>query len=279
MGFGTWFKKRCQTPFFVVLCVVLLQGCTDEVQTVPVAEAWRQPLSSPITYIVQPGDTLYSIAWVYGLDYRQIAVSNAIKAPYAIHAGQNLRLCDKPLKPLLVKKLSKSEVQLSKVSTTNAGSSASSTSANTIKNQSMTKKWVPQPKTRVLPVKTAAVSGISWAWPARGCILCYFTETGLNKGINITSQLGSPITATADGKVVYAGNGLRGYGELIIIKHSDEFLSAYAHNQRILVQEDQVVKRGQIIALMGDSDAKCVMLHFEIRKAGKPVDPCYYLPR
>lgn len=281
MEFGTGFYRSFLASILGIL-ILLLQGCADEVQkTVPVAEAWRQPLNSPITYTVQPGDTLYSIAWAYGLDYRQVAASNAISTSYAIHTGQKLTLCDKPLSIKRTSAKTKAKTQAVKATPKSAA-------RKNVKGQSTVQK-PPQPakpvkpapaaKTRVLAVKTARVSGINWAWPARGCILSGFTDTGLNKGINITSRLGAPITATADGKVVYAGNGLRGYGELIIIKHSDEFLSAYAHNQKILIQDGQMVKRGQVIALMGDTDAKCVMLHFEIRKAGKPVDPSYYLPK
>ena len=120
--------------------------------------------------------------------------------------------------------------------------------------------------------------GIDWAWPASGKVIAGFSETANLKGIDIAGKSGQPVVASGPGKVVYAGTGLRGYGKLIIIKHNNTFLSAYAHNREILVKEGQQVTRGQKIAEMGDSDADQVMLHFEIRRFGKPVDPAKFLP-
>ena len=117
----------------------------------------------------------------------------------------------------------------------------------------------------------------NWGWPAAGPVLATFEE-GRNKGLTIGGKAGDPVVAAADGKVVYAGSGLRGYGNLVIVKHSADFLTAYAHNQTLLVKEDQVVKRGQKIAEMGSTDAERVQLHFEIRKKGKPLDPSRQLP-
>ena len=119
---------------------------------------------------------------------------------------------------------------------------------------------------------------IDWAWPAAGKVISGFSETANLKGIDIAGKSGQPVLASGPGKVVYAGNGLRGYGKLIIIKHNNTFLSAYAHNREILVKEGQQVARGQKIAEMGDSDADQVKLHFEIRRLGKPVDPAKFLP-
>jgi lipoprotein NlpD len=118
---------------------------------------------------------------------------------------------------------------------------------------------------------------LNWAWPASGPVISGFDE-GRSKGLAIAGKAGDPVVAAADGRVVYAGSGLRGYGNLVIIKHNNTFLTAYAHNQTLLVKEDQVVKRGQKIAEMGSSDAERVELHFEIRKQGKPVDPAKLLP-
>lgn len=260
--------------FILLILILLLPGCTDTTQPVPVAEPWRQPLDSPITYTVKREDSLYSIAWFYGLDFRQVAAVNGIDSPYAIHTGQKLRLGAKLVgnakAPKIIPSPAIPAVLSPKVSKIVAP----------IKTHSAkpTKTPALPAKTRILLLKMSTISGITWSWPARGCIIGNFSSSSLNKGIDISGKLGTPITAAADGKVVYAGNGLRGYGELIIIKHSDEFLSAYAHNQKILIQDGQEVKRGQIIALMGNSDARCVMLHFEVRKAGKPVDPNCYLP-
>jgi lipoprotein NlpD len=118
---------------------------------------------------------------------------------------------------------------------------------------------------------------IAWMWPARGAVLAAFDEVK-NKGLDIAGALGDPVLAAADGRVVYVGAGLRGYGNLIIVKHNATYLTAYAHNQTLLVKEDQTVRRGQKIAEMGSSDADRVKLHFEVRRQGRPVDPARYLP-
>jgi lipoprotein NlpD len=119
---------------------------------------------------------------------------------------------------------------------------------------------------------------VTFQWPARGSLIAGFDESKNNKGLDIAGKAGDPVLAAADGKVVYAGSGLRGYGNLIIIKHNNTYLTAYAHNQTLLVKEEQAIKRGQKIAEMGNSDADQVKLHFEIRRQGKPVDPAKFLP-
>jgi lipoprotein NlpD len=127
------------------------------------------------------------------------------------------------------------------------------------------------------PAAAADSEGLAFIWPHNGAITAGFDEAK-NKGLDLAGKAGDPVLAAADGKVVYAGSGLRGYGNLVIIKHNNTFLSAYAHNQALLVREDQSVKRGQTIAQMGSSDADQVKLHFEIRRLGKPVDPTKFLP-
>ena len=130
------------------------------------------------------------------------------------------------------------------------------------------------------PVEAVQRSATGWAWPASGAIIGRFSSNGsLNKGIDIAGELGQPVLAASGGSVVYAGSGLRGYGELVIIKHSDTYVSAYGHNRRLLVREGQQVKVGQQIAEMGSTGTDRVKLHFEIRRQGKPVDPMQYLPR
>jgi lipoprotein NlpD len=138
----------------------------------------------------------------------------------------------------------------------------------------------PSPKSPQSPRVVAADDGdkLDWGWPAKGKIVAGFSEATSLKGIDIAGSAGQPVTASAGGKVVYAGSGLRGYGKLIIIKHNDAYLSAYAHNRDILVKEGQQVVKGQKIAEMGNTDADQVKLHFEIRRQGKPVDPLRYLP-
>jgi lipoprotein NlpD len=126
-------------------------------------------------------------------------------------------------------------------------------------------------------VATSSEDDVAMLWPASGTVVATFDEVK-NKGVDIAGKLGDPVNAVADGRVVYAGAGLRGYGNLIILKHNDTYLTAYAHNQTLLVKEDQSVRKGQKIAEMGNSDADRVKLHFEVRKQGKPVDPLKYLP-
>jgi lipoprotein NlpD len=128
------------------------------------------------------------------------------------------------------------------------------------------------------PSDAPPAAGITWAWPSGGPLLAGFDETKGLKGLSIGGNVGDPVLAAADGRVVYAGSGLRGYGNLVIVKHDATFLTAYAHNQALLVKEDQAVRRGQKIAEMGSSDADRVKLHFEVRRLGKPVDPATVLP-
>jgi lipoprotein NlpD len=133
------------------------------------------------------------------------------------------------------------------------------------------------PATPATPAASGPDEDVAWIWPAQGTVLAGFDEAK-NKGVDISGKAGDAVMASADGRVVYAGAGLRGYGNLIILKHNNTFLTAYAHNQTLLVKEDQSVRRGQKIAEMGSSDADRVKLHFEIRRQGKPVDPSKYLP-
>lgn len=262
-----------------LLLAILLSGCTNPNSKAVVTDIWRQPIKSATTYVVQSGDTLYSIAWGYGLDYRQVAAANGINPPaYHIEVGQKLKLT-----PAASSTASKSSVDNQSVMPSPVQQSTQPTPAPAPANSSTQQSAaapavVAAAPTQIMSVRTVTQDGIAWAWPAQGRLINSFSANGLDKGIDIAGQLGAPVVAAASGKVVYAGSGLRGYGALIIIKHNDEFLSAYAHNQKLLVQEGQSVKVGQIIARMGDTEAKCVMLHFEIRKAGKPVDPQSYLP-
>jgi lipoprotein NlpD len=192
---------------------------------------------------VQAGETLYEIAFKYGLDYRDLAKFNHLDASYKIYPGQQLALSEKGRQK----------------------SYARSTVAT---------KQTPNEKKPVQVVK-----GGNWHWPCEGNIHKRFSPQGedLHKGIDITAAFATPIVATQSGKVVYAGEGLRGYGKLLIIKHNEDFLSAYAHNHALLVKEGAQVSTGQKIALMGKSDTDEVKLHFQIRHRGKPVDPLHYL--
>lgn len=221
-------------------------------------------------YIVQRGDTLYSIAFRAGQDYRTLASRNNIRAPYTIYPGQVLRL-----QPATGTPVTPSGTALVG-QPTNTAPNAKSVAANQQKGYGQTTtRSQPEPAN-----VSSAANRVRWQWPVRGQILARFStaENGI-KGVQIGGRDGSRVDAAADGQVVYAGNALRGYGNLIIIKHNDDYLSAYAHNKRLLVKERQQVKAGQQIAEMGDTDAASTRLHFEIRFRGKSVDPLRYLPK
>ena len=220
---------------------------------------------------MQRGEALYDIAWRYGIDYRSLAAKNNIKAPYTIYPGQILTLQGSAAtKPVVATKKS----------------SPSKTSAPPKVVKAPTKPTAPVSKpvkkAIVTPVVVAVkpVSGEGWLWPAKGEVINGFKATGkINKGIDIAGNRGDSVMATKSGVVVYAGSGLTGYGKLLIVKHSDIYLSAYAHNNRLLVKEGDKVSRGQKIAEMGSTGANRVMLHFEIRKEGNPINPQNLLPK
>lgn len=193
-------------------------------------------------HTVQKGDTLFSISWRYGIDAKQLAKWNKIPYPYTIYPGQKLRV------------------------NSTAPISRSAKKSNNSKTTTQTTKK---------KVKTVPVG--DWRWPVKGKLLSKFS--GKNNGIDIIAKEGTIVRAASSGKVVYAGNGLRGYGNLLIIKHNASFFSAYAHNRRLLVAEGASVKTGQKIAEVGSTGTDRSKLHFEIRKDGNPVDPLKYLPR
>lgn len=222
----------------------------------------------PGYYAVRPGDTIRRIASETGQTWQNIARWNNLDNPDLIEVGQVLRV----IAP--------------------GASTASAAPATVEPNSVVTRPVAPQATvTPAAPVAAAsapakpatppaAASGdddLGWIWPAHGTLIAGFDEAK-NKGLDISGKAGDSVLAAADGRVVYAGAGLRGYGNLIILKHNNTYLTAYAHNQALLVKEDQSVQKGQKIAEMGNSDADRVKLHFEIRRQGKPVDPARYLP-
>jgi lipoprotein NlpD len=232
-------------------------------------------------YIVQRGDTLYSIAFRFGWDWKALAARNNIPAPYTIRPGQRVRF-DLPKQgsaPVVT--------QPSRPPVTSGPSTPQQTASRPPVSTPPPVVTPPQPpaSTSKTPATAGKVQQVprsakGWAWPASGVLIGKFSSNGsLNKGIDIAGELGQPVLAASDGSVVYAGSGLRGYGELVIIKHSDAYVSAYGHNRRLLVREGQQVKVGQHIAEMGSTGTDRVKLHFEIRLQGKPVDPLQYLPR
>jgi len=215
-------------------------------------------------HIVQKGETLFSIAWRYGLDHKKIANFNKINPPSRIFPGQRLSLDKRPIK---VASLSTKATKKPK---------KNRYIADSYKKPASNKKQIHKKDSQ----DSLKSVNIDWTWPAGGKVIERFSVKGIgNKGLDISGSRGERVTAAAKGKVVYSGSGLRGYGNLIIIKHNDVFLSAYAHNSRILVKEGDVVKASEKIAEIGSSDTDRNKLHFEIRRRGKPVNPISYLPR
>ena len=209
----------------------------------PKAATARAVGKRPAVHVVRRGDTLSSIAWAYGLDYRSIARWNRIRSPYVIYPGQRLAL---------------------------RGAPATSASARG-------KNAAPGPGAK-RPAAAAPVPAGGWTWPARGRLIRGFGK-GDRGGIDIAGQRGQPVVAARGGRVVYTGSGLVGYGRLVIIKHDERVLTAYAHNDRVVVKEGQTVRAGQKIAEMGSTGAERVKLHFEVRRDGRPLNPLKYLPR
>jgi lipoprotein NlpD len=230
----------------------------------------------PGYYTVRPGDTLIRIALDSGQNWRDIARWNNIDNPNVIEVGQVLRV----IPPAGSTEVAVARPVAPSVIAPSTGAAPASTSAPRSASSSPVAS-LPPPSTPTsnTPPPSAGEDDLAWMWPTTGAatILAGFDEQR-NKGLDIAGKAGDPVLATADGRVVYAGAGLRGYGNLIILKHNNTFLSAYAHNQTLLVKEDQTVRKGQKIAEMGSSDADRVKLHFEIRRQGKPVDPTKYLP-
>jgi lipoprotein NlpD len=222
-------------------------------------------------YTVQRGDTLYSIALAFGQDWRDIARWNQLEDPTKLRVGQNLRVTASPGDAGAV-------AGVTPVVVTGSIESRPLDAAPPVS--------VPPPPASVKPATAPAAAesrtpaidpGSPWSWPVPGKVIEAFNETR-NKGIDIAGKEGDPVLAANDGQVVYSGNSLRGYGNLVIVKHNDDYISAYAHNKQILVQQGQTVKRGQRIAELGDTGTDTPKLHFEIRRQGKPVDPVKYLP-
>ncbi|MBT0585391.1 peptidoglycan DD-metalloendopeptidase family protein [Alteromonas oceanisediminis] len=281
---------RCTIPFrylarllLALYSSALLLGCSTQHTPAPVTtldmrvEEPAGPFSGS-TYTVQPGDTLFAIAWYSGNDYRDLAKYNNLSAPYTIKVGQSLRLTapvasrGRTSSPVAPKPVDRKPEQAYGESEQNV--------KTVPRRVELPKRNTPAPPRSSAPPTQFASKVNTWVWPAEGELVGLFdaSESG-NKGIDIRNQRGTPVVAAADGKVVYTGEALRGYGRLIIVKHTDTFLSAYAHNDTIEVKEQQWVSAGQKIGTMGNSGTDSVMLHFEVRYRGKSLDPIRYLPR
>lgn len=317
--------KSTRILSFAVVIAALLAGCASQPTSAPVVD--RTPVAAPPpqlpvprlapipgagpgTYVVKPGDTLYSIALEQGVDYHDLARWNKLDDPTQISVGQTLltRAPQEQAAPTVTvgaargpRPVESRPLGATASARRGAGDGSTKTEPKALRlpysesNMALLAKTDkaaappaarptavaparPQPKPQP-PVVTAkaAPGGIAFIWPAKGKLLSGFSQSS-NKGVDIGGKIGDPVYAAAPGRIMYTGTGIRGYGKLIVIKHDNGFNSVYAHNSQILVKEGQTVKRGQRIAILGDSDASKPMLHFEIRKSGKPVDPLKYLP-
>jgi lipoprotein NlpD len=275
---------------------------TDE----PVIKPYREGDWRPEFHVVKKGDTLYSIALDYGQDYRELAAWNNLADPAMIRPDERLRLfapnsvgelaqpqavpLEMPPAPVAVpvktgpkaRKLPYSDQALAQLNAAKPKEAASSPPV-TVPSPSPAPAPPAKPAVGVpaSPLPREAGSAdvrLIWEWPAQGKLLYGFGEGTNQKGVGIEGQSGQAVLASAPGRVVYSGSGLRGYGKLIIIKHNTSYLSVYAHNSQVLVKEGQSVAKGQKIAEMGKSESDRVALHFEIRRLGKPIDPLQYLP-
>jgi lipoprotein NlpD len=302
----------------LVLPCLLLAGCFSQ-QPAPAVDRNSRAqsrtaapqLSGPGYYTVKRGDTLYRIALDHGQAYADVVAWNNIANPSSIKEGQVLRIAPPSTvengESVVAKPVDTGGgVESRSLDQPALGSAAVVEKGGVIKREPRVGKEPysdeayarlnntgeaaakpaearieAKPEPAVVPLVPPVASGpddVPWLWPTAGKLMAPFSEAG-NKGLDFAGKAGDPVLAAGDGKVVYAGAGLRGYGELVIVKHNATFLSAYAHNRKILVKEGQQVSRGQKIAEMGNTDADSVKLHFEIRKQGKPVDPAQYLPK
>ncbi|TYK65920.1 peptidoglycan DD-metalloendopeptidase family protein [Colwellia echini] len=283
------FVDRKKNILLCLLATIVLFSCSSRNTPAPVSTIYGSGVIAERNkneiktsqYSVKKGDTLYSIAWRSNSDVRNIAQLNKLTSPYRIFPGQNLFLTDpNSQKTTKVSKAAAQHKKSNKSSTQANENSPKNTLASTKKQaygKNVSKVEIVQ---EPLPTSNFSKKIKQWQWPVNGKIIEYFSNGAQgNKGIDIAGSRGTEIRSAASGKVVYAGSALRGYGKLVIIKHNDDYLSAYAHNDRILVKEQQLVNVGDIIAQMGDTDTNKVMLHFEIRFRGKSVNPLKYLPK
>ncbi|RAS37273.1 peptidoglycan DD-metalloendopeptidase family protein [Paraburkholderia bryophila] len=286
-----------QRSVCVLALSLLMSACATRLDQAPVidrsgsgalgTQAAQPPVPlgppPPGYYRVKPGDTLYRIALENGQNYRDISTWNNLTNPNQIEVDQLLRVVPPGANTAaLTPGVSTAPignggaVQSAPLGSTPPGAAAG-VAAPPIYGSGANNASLTPPAPGAASDSGAATGNVSFAWPVRGPLLGTFNDS-TNKGVNIGGAAGDPVKASADGRVVYAGNGLRGYGNLIIIKHDATYLTAYAHNRALMVKEGDAVTKGQKIAEMGNSDSDRVMLHFEVRRQGKPVDPLKYLP-
>lgn len=266
---------------FIILIALIMAACSSP-PPAKVSDRQQPPTRKILLHTVAPNETLYSIAWRYGLDFKALARHNGIGPPYTIYASQQLRL---DVNDASMRRPPPSIASRTPAPAVAAPSSRPVTQRNTVANnnnsQANSRRSENQTSATTNSAPPALIRGaIQWQWPVQGKVISgYSASGGLNKGIDISGKLGEPVIAAAGGHVVYAGSGLRGYGKLVIVKHNETYLSAYAHNRALKVKEGENVKAGQQIAELGSSGTDKEKLHFEIRRDGKPVNPLSYLPK
>ena len=263
---------RWQWLFNISIIFLTVVACSSQPNPAPVEEYRQLPSTKVGVHSVSPGDTLYSIAWRYDLDYKKLAQANGISTSYRIYPCQQLLLTDLDRRIERYKKIKNKKKALP--------TKPKKTHTEVVVSKPPVRLKKPSKSNNKPPGKKSNTNPSTWVWPANGRLGQTFNSNkGLNKGIDLHGKLGDSVLAAAAGDVVYSGNGLRGYGLLVIVKHSDKYLSAYAHNNQILVKEGDKVTQGQKIAELGSTGSDSVKLHFEIRYDGKPVDPLKLLPR
>jgi lipoprotein NlpD len=286
---------------FLAMLSALLNGCAPvSPNYAPVSTNYPDVAKDETKYHqVRKGDTLYAISLIYDLDYRQLAQWNRIAPPYTIEIGQKIRLSDPNLGNITpihdhtdAGAPTKTKQNLVTATATNRISSQKKTaiSLNNKPNPTYKPPYKIQPfnkitekngsspqKKPIISIDNGNMLKLNFQWPVRGKVLKSFSQAD-NKGIDIAGEMGQDVSAAEAGKVVYSGQGLIGYGNLLIIKHNDLYLSAYANNSRLLVAEGYTVEKGEVIAKVGQAGSNKTSLHFEIRKNGKPVNPLSFLP-
>jgi len=281
-------RSRPETIRYLIFILLsgLFTACTTHRINAPTGDHSSRPVPNAGYHLVRQGDTLYSVAFMYGYQVEKVAAWNNLKPPYTIYKGQRLSL-----RPSAARAVPRSKPKPATIAASKPKPRYPERAAPRV----VTAPVAPsRPKPAVAPVtkpKTAAVRPapaaaekprnrrVTWIWPVKGPLLQRFKAgSSGKKGIDIGGKSGTPVKAAADGKIVYSGSGLSGYGRLIIVRHNKDFLSAYAHNRKLIATEGQWVKQGEVIAQMGSSGTDRTRLHFEIRKRGQPVDPLRYLP-
>jgi lipoprotein NlpD len=293
-GMSVFISIRSQFRLYslVLLMLVGVVACKSSSQLAPIEQLGQPPGIKLNHHKVSKGDTLISIAWRYGMDYHQLASINNISAPYTIYVGQKVFLdrgasssaasnsveVSPGVEVVAIGDDANAVTVVSETSDATAVKPVASLPAETSVSANSEKQSVNSTlETKSIPVSS---TGVQWIWPASGRITSSFSSSDpLRKGVDLDGKQGDPVVATRSGNVVYAGNGLAGYGELVILKHDEQFLSAYGNNSKLLVKEGESIKVGQKIAEIGSSGTDSNKLHFEIRKQGKPVDPLLYLPK